>query len=58
MIRGTTHFKCPNCGKLFRGPDIEDKATVATMPLPCPCCGTRSPKANALDFVLKRPGRG
>lgn len=51
MIRGTTNFKCPKCGKVFEAPDIEDNATVATMPMPCPCCGTKSRKVG-IDSLL------
>ena len=54
MMRGMTYFKCPKCGNVFRAPDIEDKATVATMPAPCPCCKTQSRKASAWDLVIFR----
>ena len=53
MQRGYTYFKCPACGKVFKGPDIELNATVETMPLPCPECGTSSPayeRGLLLDF--------
>ena len=52
MMRGFTIFKCPKCGELFRAPDFEDNATVFTMPMPCPCCGTKSPKASAWDRII------
>lgn len=41
MLRGTTTFKCDACGHVFEGLDIEDNATVYTMPQPCPKCGAK-----------------
>ena len=52
MMRGTTYFKCPKCGNVFRAPDIEDNATASTMPMSCPCCKTKSRKASAWDFMI------
>ncbi len=43
MIRGTTKFKCPKCGRIFRGPDVEWNAASLSAPMPCPECGTESP---------------
>ena len=43
MVRGKTWFRCPCCGTKFEAPDIEDNATVFSMPMPCPKCGTKSP---------------
>lgn len=40
MIRGTTIFKCNDCGKVFKAPDIEYLATVYSCPQPCPSCGS------------------
>ena len=36
MLRGTTLFRCPNCGHVFKALDFEDNATVRTAPMPCP----------------------
>ena len=41
MLRGTTLFRCPNCGHVFKALDIEDNATVYSMPMPCPRCGAK-----------------
>lgn len=38
MYRGTTRFKCTECGEVFKAPDIEYKATVYSVPQPCPHC--------------------
>ena len=51
MVRGTTYFKCPHCGKVFKAPDIELNATVETMPQPCPVCGTKSPRVGILGLI-------
>ena len=40
MFRGITLFKCTQCGKRFIGLDIELAATVYSMPLKCPKCGS------------------
>lgn len=42
MLRGTTLFRCPNCGHVFKALDIEDNATASTLPQPCPRCGAKS----------------
>ncbi len=36
MLRGKTWFRCPFCGEVFKSWDVEDNATVNTMPMPCP----------------------
>ncbi len=41
-MRGITKFRCPKCGHIFEAPDIEDNASVRTMPQPCPRCGVKS----------------
>lgn len=51
MVRGTTYFKCPKCGKVFKAPDVELAATVYTMPQPCPVCGTKSPRVGIIGFI-------
>lgn len=40
MIRGTTRFKCNECGNKFTGIDMEWCATVYTVPVRCPQCGS------------------
>lgn len=39
MIRGFKKVRCPRCGYKFRAADIEDEATVESMPVHCPKCG-------------------
>lgn len=39
MLRGKTWFKCECCGHVFKSWDIEDNATVYSMPMTCPECG-------------------
>lgn len=39
MQRGNTHFKCSDCGKVFKAPDVEYMATSYSVPQPCPQCG-------------------
>ena len=50
MLRGTTKFRCHKCGHIFEAPDIEDNATVRSMPMPCPNCGTKSNPAGLFDL--------
>lgn len=40
MLRGTTLFKCHECGNTFRDFDIEWNATVFSTPQPCPQCNS------------------
>lgn len=40
MLRGTTTFKCDNCGNTFKGLDMEWCATIFTAPVRCPKCGS------------------
>lgn len=49
MLRGTTLFRCPNCGHVFKALDIEDNATVYSMPMPCPRCGAKSFPVGIID---------
>ena len=51
MLRGFTKFRCPNCGHIFEAPDIEDSATVRTMPQPCPRCGAKSYPEKFLRYL-------
>lgn len=41
MLRGKTTYMCDTCGNIFEGLDIEDNATVGTMPMRCPKCGAK-----------------
>ena len=49
MLRGTTLFRCPNCGHVFKALDIEDNATARTTPMPCPRCGAKSSPVGIID---------
>lgn len=40
MYRGIITFRCADCGKRFKAPDIEYMATVYSIPQPCPKCGS------------------
>ena len=42
MLRGTATFVCKDCGHKFEAFDIEDNATVESMPMQCPKCGSRN----------------
>ena len=39
MVRGKTWFRCSCCGHIFKTWDIEDNATVYSVPMTCPKCG-------------------
>ena len=39
MLRGVTRVTCPHCGHKFLAMDIEDNATVSSLPGHCPKCG-------------------
>lgn len=56
MVRGISYFKCEECGKHFKGPDIEVTATIKSMPLQCPSCGSKHthptiPYLGIWDFI-------
>ena len=38
MLRGFVNVRCPHCGHSFKAPDIEQNATVFSMPVTCPSC--------------------
>ena len=40
MVRGTTRFKCNECGHKFTGMDMEWNTTIYTAPVRCPQCGS------------------
>ena len=44
MLRGITTFVCKDCGHKFKGLDIEDNATINSMPVKCPKCGSMHTK--------------
>lgn len=50
MLRGFTKMRCPHCGHIFIAADIEDNATIRSMPVHCPECGTT---INLDNFVQK-----
>ena len=54
MLRGTTKFRCPDCGHIFEAPDLEDNATARTMPMPCPRCGAKSDPSNSRTRYAER----
>ena len=49
MLRGTTLFRCPNCGHVFKALDFEDNATARSTPMPCPRCGAKSSPVGIID---------
>ena len=38
MVRGYHRVTCPHCGHSFLALNIEDNATVSSMPVTCPKC--------------------
>lgn len=44
MVRGIITFVCKDCGHKFNGLDIEDNATINSMPVKCPKCGSMHTK--------------
>lgn len=53
MFKGMTLFKCTQCGKHFKAPDIEYCATTFSMPQPCPKCGSIRTRPVSLFGTLK-----
>lgn len=51
MVRGYIWFRCPKCGNIFKDLDIEDSATIYSVPMPCPKCGTKSQPATLLGLM-------
>lgn len=39
MLRRIKEVTCPDCGQSFLAMDIEDNATVHSIPIRCPHCG-------------------
>ena len=59
MFKGMTLFKCTQCGKHFKAPDIEYCATTFSMPQPCPKCGSiRTRPASLFRKVTEEVYRG
>jgi uncharacterized paraquat-inducible protein A len=59
MYRGMTLFKCHECDKVFKAPDIEYNATVFSEPQPCPRCGSYDtyPLGSSRPIYAIRKGR-
>ena len=55
MLRGTTTFVCKDCGHTFKGMDIEDNATIYSMPMKCPKCGSMHTKVYASTGMFVDP---
>ena len=53
MVRGKTWFRCSCCGQVFEALDIEDNATVFSMPMPCPKCGGKGYAIGPLGILKK-----
>ena len=52
MYRGTKTYKCSKCGEIFIAHDIEQNATVESMPVTCPQCGNKTnAEPNLIDKV-------
>ena len=54
MLRGTTKFKCDDCGHTFKAFDIELAATVYSQPMPCPKCGSRHTMPKSLLYFMEK----
>ena len=51
MIRGKTIFICTKCKKFFIAADIEYCASVFSVPMPCPRCGSIRTMPFSLFYV-------
>ena len=49
MLRGIYVYKCNQCGHKFIGADIEDRATVHSMPVHCSRCGSTNTEKGLMD---------
>ena len=52
MLRGKTHFRCTDCGHIFKTDDIEYCATALSVPQPCPKCN--SIRTSPLSAILQK----
>jgi len=53
MLRGAKRVTCPHCGHSFVAFDIEDNATVESMPVHCPRCGAEVRMDGFLGFLSR-----
>ena len=53
MVRGKTWFRCSCCGHVFEAWDIEDNATVFSMPMTCPKCGGKGHAIGPLGIIRR-----
>ena len=53
MVRGKTWFRCSCCGHVFEAWDIEDNATVFSMPMTCPKCGGKGYAIGTLGLLRR-----
>ena len=53
MLRGAKRVTCPRCGHSFVAFDIEDNATVESMPVHCPRCGAEVRMDGFLGFLSR-----
>ena len=56
MLRGIVTIKCPACGTVFQGPDIEWQASALSAPVHCPHCGHScnpgTDRAGIIDSII------
>lgn len=53
MLRGTHEYTCEDCGHQFLMGDIELLATVASMPVRCPRCGSSCTSMSSMLALAK-----
>ena len=52
MLRGIYKYVCKDCGHKFYGADIELNATVESVPVKCPECGSFHTGMTGLPYPL------
>ena len=52
MVRGIKTFVCKDCGHKLIGLDIEGNATINSMPVKCPKCGSWHTKSGVYPTWL------
>ena len=52
MLRGIYKYVCKDCGHKFYGADIELNATVESVPVKCPECGSFHTRMTGLPYPL------